>query len=207
MPSANPSKKNLNIAPPKAPSPSAVSFRYLGPNPTVDLVVTLGEKVLLVRRSQKSPAEPGKWALPGGFVDTCASRGMHWRPGKESAPAAAVRELREETGLHIRNLPDLESRMRFVGVFEGCGRDPRDSEKAWARSHAFKVDLLPSDNLDPHRVSAGDDASSAEWFPLNSLPNLAFDHLRIIAKATGKRRNNPPHCSSMPAKITPAPPK
>ena len=60
---------------------------YRNPVPTVDIIITLGTGVVLVKR--KNP--PVAWALPGGFVDY-----------GESLEQAAVREAYEETGLHVR---------------------------------------------------------------------------------------------------------
>jgi ADP-ribose pyrophosphatase YjhB (NUDIX family) len=59
---------------------------YVNPIPVAVLLVPVGDGLLAIRRS----IEPGrgKLALPGGFIDV----GETWQ-------AAAVRELREETGI------------------------------------------------------------------------------------------------------------
>ncbi len=76
---------------------------YANPTPTVDVIITTSEGVILIRR--KNP--PHGWALPGGFIDY-----------GESAERAAVREAKEETGLDIE-LTGLH------GVYSDPGRDPR----------------------------------------------------------------------------------
>jgi 8-oxo-dGTP diphosphatase len=38
--------------------------------------------------------------------------------------------------------------------------------------------LIPIDKI--HHIQAGDDAKMAEWFSINKLPQLAFDHKTII---------------------------
>ena len=57
------------------------------PVPTVDVVIEIGDRIVLIRRKFPPPG----WALPGGFID-----------GGETAPSAAVREALEETGLHVK---------------------------------------------------------------------------------------------------------
>lgn len=152
---------------------------FEGPNPTVDAVVVRERggvrEVLLVLRDHDAPAEPGKWALPGGFVASAAARGGRW-VGAESDAAACVRELAEETGLEI----DARGLVP-IGVFEGDGRDPRDSPRSWSRSTAFLVDL----GTTALAVAGGDDAADARWFPLDALPAaVGFDHARIIEAAS-----------------------
>jgi len=157
-------------------------FWHLGPNPTVDLAAfrtnaTSGAReLLLIRRHDDAPTETGQWALPGGFVTTDAPRGTPWRPGVESTHAAAVRELMEETGLDLSDVADL---VRFVGEFEGNGRDLRDTPTAWSRTALFVVDLPPA--VAARAVAGMDDASEARWWAVSALPaRLAFDHARLV---------------------------
>ncbi len=77
--------------------------RYRNPVPTVDVVIDVSGRVVLVRR--RNP--PEGWALPGGFVDE-----------GESLERAAVREAREETGLDVRLVE------QFL-TYSDPGRDPR----------------------------------------------------------------------------------
>ncbi len=155
-------------------------FYYKGVNPTVDLIVIRGDKVLLIQRDSKAEAEPGKWALPGGFHDTNAKEGEEWKDDKETSLEAAKREVKEETGLDVDSISGLNFEM--VGVFEGGGRDPRDKEDAWTRSTVYMVHI-PEDEGDD--VKGMDDAQRAEWVPLSLVLSrkLAFDHHKIIEKA------------------------
>lgn len=86
---------------------SAVDRTYQEGQPrvTVDVVVTRGDSLLLIRRGR----EPfmGMWCLPGGFVDA-----------GETLEQAAVRELLEETGLRGKKL-------EWVAYFDDPRRDPR----------------------------------------------------------------------------------
>ncbi|MDF2696312.1 MAG: Hydrolase, nudix family protein [Labilithrix sp.] len=149
---------------------------YEGPNPTVDAVVVrwLGDapEVLLVLRDLDAPAEPGRWALPGGFVASSAPRGERWS-GAESDVEACLRELSEETGLVVD-----AAKLVPLGRFEGGGRDPRDTPHSWSRSTAFLVVLSREGSGDA--IAGGDDAGDARWFSLDRLPALAFDHGRIL---------------------------
>jgi 8-oxo-dGTP diphosphatase len=63
---------------PKPPIPAPV--------PAVGVVCIRGDEVLLIRRGK--PPREGEWSLPGGRIE----------PG-ERAVDAALRELREETGM------------------------------------------------------------------------------------------------------------
>lgn len=129
------------------------------PAMTVDIVARHAGRLLLIQRANDPFA--GRWALPGGFVDE-----------GETVEAAAVRELREETGLEV-----AEADLRLVGVFSAPGRDPR----GWMISAAFAIDLP----AEPAAV-AGDDAAEAELFAEDALPRpLAFDHDEIVDRALG----------------------
>lgn len=115
-----------------------------------------GPLVLLIQRG--SPPHEGRWALPGGHVD----RG-------ETARAAAVRELFEETGVRV-----AESDLRQVGVFDAPGRDPRGRYV----TVAYEVTVTPGTT-----ARAGDDAAAVRWRQLDDLPKLAVDHGQIIEAA------------------------
>jgi ADP-ribose pyrophosphatase YjhB (NUDIX family) len=155
-------------------------FYYKGVNPTVDLIVIRGNKVLLIKRGEDSEAEPGKWALPGGFHDSNAKKGEEWKEDKESSLEAAKREVKEETGLDVDSIDGLN--FQLVGVFEGGGRDPRDKEDSWTRSTVYMVHIPESEG---DNVKGMDDAQRAEWVPLDLVlqRKLAFDHHKIIEKA------------------------
>lgn len=164
-----------------------------GANPTVDNVITrdnpqTGEREVLMIQRGPNGAEAGKWALPGGFHDTASKKGEAWKPGKETAEQAALRELAEETGLDGSSLAGT---MKPVGEYEGGGRDPRDNKEAWSRSSAFSVHLTPEQAAAMSNVQGMDDASAAKWVPVSKLGEhqLAFDHAKILADAGVKARD------------------
>lgn len=135
------------------PGPACVSPPYRNPALTVDAVWIRKGRILLVRRGR--PPFLGRWALPGGFVEY-----------RETVEAAVTRELAEETGLHARPV-------RLVGVYSGPDRDPRGP----TTSVAFR---MSGKGGKPH---GADDAAGAEWVPLESARDLAFDHDRIVHDA------------------------
>jgi 8-oxo-dGTP diphosphatase len=157
---------------------------------TADLVVlTIRDDelaALLVRRAQEPFA--GWLALPGGFV----------RPD-ESLDAAAVRELREETGLTLAASGDLRpAHLEQLASYGDPGRDPR--------LHVVTVAYLALAPRLPD-PTAGSDAASASWVPLSGRRDrLAFDHDRILAdgleRARAKLEYTPLATAFCPAEFT-----
>lgn len=134
-------------------------YKYPRPALTADCVifgssVDGGYKVLLIQRG--SDPFKGMWALPGGFMEM-----------DETLEQCARRELKEETGL------DTPVRFEELGSFSTIGRDPR--------GRTVTVAFLAVVPLS--EVQGGDDAAAAQWFPLNELPSLAFDHDEILHRA------------------------
>jgi len=128
------------------------------PSVTADGIVTRGNEILLIRRG-KDPFK-GAYALPGGFLDY-----------GERLEDCVVREVLEETGVKT-SIIDL------VGVYSAPDRDPR-GHFVTAVFH-----LQPISGT----AKAGDDASSAEWIPMDRLPKFAFDHGKIIQDFLAKRK-------------------
>lgn len=139
-------------------------MEHAHPAVTVDVIIfTLRDKslqVLLVRRQNEPFA--GMWAIPGGFVD------IH-----ESLEEAALRELEEETGVRDVYLEQLYT-------FGAPDRDPRGRTITVAYFAVVAADAV--------RPCAGDDATEARWWPVDSLPPLAFDHADILAYALKRLR-------------------
>lgn len=135
------------------------TYKHPRPAVTVDCVIfgknPDGLHLLLIQR--KNPPYQSYWALPGGFLD----------PG-EAPEAAAARELKEETGLSGIPLTQFHA-------FGAPDRDPR--EHVIAIAHYAVVDI------NEHNPQAADDAADVEWFPIDSLPDLAFDHTEIVEMA------------------------
>ncbi len=124
---------------------------YRNPAPTTDVIIYDAQTNAVVLIERVNP--PHGYALPGGFVDY-----------GEKVEDAAVREMREETGLDI-TLKGL------LGVYSKPDRDPR--------FHTISV-VYVGEAVDTRSLCAGDDAASAAFFPLNALPKMAFDHHKIL---------------------------
>ena len=116
----------------------------------------------LVRRTRDP--HHGQWALPGGWLDAA-----------EELETAASRTLAETTGLAPSYLEQLYA-------FGDVHRSPTRvvSIVYWA--------LLRSDLVDAQRAVA-DAPENVEWFDVDALPELAFDHRRIAEYALWRLRN------------------
>ncbi len=136
------------------------TYDYPRPMVTVDMVVIRKQKdhteVLLIERGN----EPFKnyWALPGGFIEM-----------EETIEASAYRELQEETSI-------TEIKLKTLKTYGDPGRDPR------GRTVSIVFGGVLTSN---QQAIAGDDAAKAEWFPIEELPELAFDHGLIVKESLG----------------------
>lgn len=114
--------------------------------------------VLLIKR--KYEPFKGKWAIPGGFV-----------LNDESLEEAVERELNEETGIKINYLEQLYT-------FGKPNRDPRGRVVSVAYFGLVRPNTF--------KIFASTDAEQVQWFNINELPKLSFDH-RVILEASIKR--------------------
>ncbi|MBE9491644.1 MAG: NUDIX hydrolase [Bacteroidetes bacterium] len=129
---------------------------------TVDAVVFRinGDKPEVLFIQRKHDPFAGMWALPGGYVDM-----------DETVEEAIVRELEEETGLKTNNLSQLYT-------FSAIGRDPR--------GRTVSVTFFGLTDMNNSTVKGGDDAKDAQWFAVENLPQLAFDHIKAVEMAKSK---------------------
>ena len=130
------------------------------PVPAVGVVCLRGDDVLLIRRG--SPPRLGEWSLPGGRLE--------WG---EVLEAAALRELREETGVEAELLG-------LIDVVDGWfpATAPGDEDR-----HYVLVDYAARWLSGEPR--AGDDAARAAFHPLSQIGALGLwsETIRIIQAA------------------------
>lgn len=138
------------------------SYKYPHPAVATDCVIFgfdgMKLKILLIQRG----IDPfkGKWAFPGGFLKM-----------DESAEEGAMRELKEETNMTATYLEQFH-------CFSSPNRDPRERVISIAFLALVKTE----------EVKGGDDAAKAQWFSMDEIPQLAFDHESILRMAMSKLR-------------------
>ena len=112
----------------------------------IGAVVWKADRFLLIRRGK--PPREGLWSLPGGAQAI-----------GETVSEAAIREVREETGLEVLILG-------LIDVVDSIDRD----DSGGVRYHYTLVDLLAA--WRSGEAVAGDDAVDAAWFHLEDLDRL-----------------------------------
>jgi ADP-ribose pyrophosphatase YjhB (NUDIX family) len=116
-------------------------------------------KILLIQRGFEP--EKGKWSLMGGFIQP-----------DESPDEAAVHILKSLTGLEGVYLEQLHT-------YGDPSRDPIErtlSIAYFALIDIHKYEKILTDEYHP------------EWFPLDKIPNLIFDHKQMVMMAKEKLR-------------------
>jgi 8-oxo-dGTP diphosphatase len=116
-------------------------------------------KLLLIQRGFEP--ERGRWSLMGGFILP-----------NEDPDSAAIRILKSLTGLAGVYLEQLRT-------FGDPLRDPM--ERTLSIAYFALIDIHQYEK----QIS---DDYHAEWFPLNKIPNLVFDHTEMVKMATAKLR-------------------
>ncbi|MFL6601882.1 MAG: NUDIX hydrolase [Steroidobacteraceae bacterium] len=156
------------------------------PLTTVDLaILSVDERslrVLLVQRPDTTDEPfPGRWALPGGFVDVRKDDDL-W--------SCALRKLKEKTGV---SAPYLEQ----VGSWGSAIRDPR----GWSVTHLYFA-LLPEAEI---ALTPGGNAPDVRWSTVTGTrvkERLAFDHTELLEAAVLRLRNKVEY-TSLPAFLMP----
>jgi len=117
---------------------------------TVHLLFFRENQILLLRRF-KTGFEDGNYSVPAGHLD-----------GNETVRMAAVREAREETGVHIQ-LEDID----FAGVIHRKSDDERVD--FFVRIQAWGGEPF---NAEPHKCD------ELRWYGLDELPENTIPYVR-----------------------------
>ena len=133
-------KRLENKTRPYCPACGFVAFQ--DPKLAAVVLAVMDGKLVLVRRG----VEPalGRWSFPSGYVDK-----------GEAVEDAAVREVKEETGLDVR-----------VGHLIGL----------YSRKANPVVLAVYAAEVTGGRMSPGSDTQQVDLFPLDELPDLPFPH-------------------------------
>ena len=134
--------------------PNCKEVLYENPFPAVAALVKNSKGELLLAKRAVEPAI-GKWGLPGGFVEI-----------DEKLEEAALRELKEETGLtgRVKNLVSVASQV----------------SEFWGR---LVIVIGYWVEVSDQTLNPGDDVSEAKYFGLNQLPLIAFSSHNQLIKA------------------------
>lgn len=115
--------------------------------------------LLLIQRSFEP--EMGKWSLMGGFIQP-----------EESSDEAAIRILKSLTGLEGIYMEQLHT-------FTDPLRDPLE--------RTISIAYFALIDIHEYEKQISDDFH-AEWFPLDKIPSLIFDHTELVKMAKEKLR-------------------
>jgi ADP-ribose pyrophosphatase YjhB (NUDIX family) len=124
----------------------------------IGAIIIEGSRVLLVKRAH--PPLQAQWSIPGGVLEV-----------GELVHEAAIREVREETGLAV-------APGELLGVYDRILRDPEQR----VQYHYVLIDFLC--RRTGGDLLAADDAAEVRWFTAGELPSLrlAEDTLDVIQK-------------------------
>jgi 8-oxo-dGTP diphosphatase len=128
---------------PACPNCGFVQFR----NPVPGVVVLIDHEGTVLLGKRRGGFGEGKWGLPQGYIEF-----------DEDFLTAAIREVKEETGLdvEIRSILNVVSNLLAPGL------------------HTLAIVLLAG--VVAGELCAGDDLGTLEWFPLSGpLPEMAFE--------------------------------
>jgi len=158
----------------KADGSNYDDLKYKNPSVTTDVAICsiFNNEIQIPLIKRKHNPYKNCWALPGGFVDVDKDNTLE---------EAALRELKEETGLYDVYLEQLKT-------YGDKDRDPRKriiSIAYFALTQKIGIDA---------NIRAGDDAKEVKWFSLRKIPPtakltqvikdtqnyMAFDHKQIL---------------------------
>jgi 8-oxo-dGTP diphosphatase len=160
------------------PSPSVIYTLYLFPMSlyaqhdrlliAIDCIIFGFEqnklKLLLIKRGFEP--EKGKWSLMGGFANN-----------NESLDSAAVRILANLTGLQ-------DVFMEQLHCFSQVNRDPVERTMSMAYYSLINIEDHDKELIKKYE---------AQWFDLDEIPNLIFDHAKMVEMARQRLKYKATH--------------
>lgn len=170
------------------------------PGQSIDCVIIGFEnnelKILILKlRAQNN------WVLPGGFIYK-----------DENMDHAAIRVLKERTGI---NLPFMEQFKTFgdvdrrnhsqsLSIYESFGIE--GPVLNWLKQRFITTGYLSLVEIDQCVIQSDGSSDEARWVPLGKLPDLLFDHNKIVAAAIDYLKNQinylPVGINMLPKKFT-----
>ncbi|NBO30965.1 MAG: NUDIX domain-containing protein [Cyanobacteria bacterium WB6_1B_304] len=149
-------------------TPNLANFK-VGVDNVIFSVDRIQNRVLVLLVIRQNAPFLGWWSLPSTLVRT-----------GESLEAAADRILAEK--IRVENLY-----LEQLYTFDGLGRDPRDDPNSFATRY-LTVSYFALVRFDEAALIA-DGVSGIAWYPIEQLPNLAFDHSEILKYGYQRLRN------------------
>lgn len=125
---------------------------------TVDCLVLNGKQEILLTKRGPSLSRPGKYTVPGGFLDR-----------DESTADGVLRELEEETGL----------KGEIISLFQITDNPRRAKEDRQNVNFTYLVKIIGG------KETMSGEVSTIEWISESDLPSeddFAFDHRHIVKK-------------------------
>lgn len=177
----------------------AEKIQQLNPNVSVDCVVFGFDfeqlKVLLIEREGNFEDKSQRLALPGDLIFN-----------HENLLSAAQRVLEELTGLK-------DIFLKQVGAFGEPDRISKETDKQWLRSiranpdaRVITIAYYSLVQITDYTPQANSFATSANWYDVREIDDLAFDHYSILRQALDQLRmelqSRPVGFNLMPPKFT-----
>jgi nucleoside triphosphatase len=132
------------------------------PEPTVGALIFNAEGKLFLMSSHKWR---GKWVVPGGHIEL-----------GETMEQALRREIKEETGLEIRDIEFL------------CFQEFLYDQRFWKPCHFIFFDFAC--RTDSTEVVLNDEAQDYVWIDIGRIEELPIEHYTAVAIDTYRKRSN-----------------
>lgn len=135
------------------------------------LLISSDQKVLITQRASHLRTFPNYWVVPGGKVDA----------EDNSLEIAALREVHEETGIHINQIDDLQQDLTLICFFESCypihPKDGMVKRQILVAYYCAFLHQTANQMVDRMMLEAGGEVSQMTWIGIHELVNM---HLPLI---------------------------